>query len=87
MCDHDSFGMNLPLSNKPSGVPKSSFIQPNLPEPFPLVTVCPSLSSFIHVIVSPILTDMIGGSYQTSAGVFSSGLNAPNGIFTVISSA
>ena len=83
MYDHDSFGMNLPLANKPFRVPVFIlFIQLNLPELYPLVTVCPSLSLFIHVTVSPMFTDMTGGSYHTPVCVFNSGLYALNGILT-----
>ena len=88
MYDQDSPGMNLSLSKIPSGLPRSfASIHPNLPALSPLVTVCPSLSSFDHVIVSPTYIESSGGAYQTSAGVFNSGLNAPKGILIVNSSA
>ncbi len=79
--------MNLSLLKYPFGVPKSSLIQPNLPDPLPLVTVWPSRSSLYHVIVSSIFTNIWGGSYHTSAGVFNSGLYAPKGILISYSSA
>jgi len=54
--DQDLPGKIIPLSKYPSGCALSILGSPKKQIPLPLVTVCPTMSSFVHVTVSPIST-------------------------------
>src|SRR5574341_1216156 len=58
----------------------------SIPAPLPLVTVCPSVSSFVHVMVSFSVTVIWFGTYHCLGPTFvmsTSGFAAPLGIVTL----
>ena len=84
--DHDSPGVNNPLSNIPLAVPNLLVNKLWIPEPTPLVTVWDSLSLLIHFTISPDSISSLEGLYHflSSRLVISiDGFADPFGIVTI----